>query len=90
MRRPASSPWRYEVKLNYDLIAERCQGEHKTCQGKVEMASLWQSRDVAFCLGLLGQHVNLRLSVKRRRCVMKARMAPCCAKDEGGPFGVAL
>jgi hypothetical protein len=31
-----------------------------------------------------------RRLVKRRRCVMKARTAPCCAKDEGGPFGVAL
>jgi DNA-binding NarL/FixJ family response regulator len=28
--------------------------------------------------------------VARARCVKKARRVPCCAKDEGRSFGVAL
>ena len=28
--------------------------------------------------------------VEWKRCVKKARIAPCCAKDEGRPFGAAL
>ena len=42
----------------------------RQCQGKVEMSCPWQSRNVAFPLGLLGVHVNLRVPVKRRRAML--------------------
>jgi hypothetical protein len=34
------------------------------------MSPLWQSRNVVFCLGLLGVHVSLRVPVKRRRALL--------------------
>jgi hypothetical protein len=47
------------------------------------------------CLG--GAHAQAEstgraqiLAMKRRCCVKKARIAPCCAKDEGRAFGAAL
>jgi hypothetical protein len=43
---------------------------YSICQGKVEMSPLWQSRNVVFCLGLSGLHVNLRVPVKRRRALL--------------------
>jgi hypothetical protein len=46
------------------------EGFSSSCQGKVEMSPLWQSRNVVFCLGLSGLHVNLRVPVKRRRALL--------------------
>ena len=40
------------------------------CQGKVEMSSSWQSRNVAFGRRLLEAHVSLRVPVKRRRALL--------------------
>src|SRR5579872_146880 len=39
--------------------------------GKVEMSPPWQSRNVAFCTGLSGMRVNLRVPVKRRRALLR-------------------
>jgi len=40
------------------------------CQGKVEMSPRWQSRNVPFCLELLGARDILRSPVKRRRAML--------------------
>jgi len=55
------------------------------CQRKVEMSPSRQSRNVPLCLGLSGVRVNLRLPVKRRRCVKKAQRRHAVRKMKGGP-----
>jgi predicted CDP-diglyceride synthetase/phosphatidate cytidylyltransferase len=40
------------------------------CQGKVEMSPSEQNRNVPFCLGFVGVHVNLLVPVKRRRALL--------------------
>jgi len=47
--------------------ATLCRAPACVCQGNVEMSCLWQSRNVAFPLGLSGVRVILRVPVKRKR-----------------------
>ena len=54
----------------YHLLAVNVKLGALLCQGKVEMSSPWQSRNVAFCLGFSGVRVNLLVPVKRRRALV--------------------
>jgi len=52
------------------MLLIQSQGLVLFCQGKVEMSCSWQSRNVAFSLGLWGVRVMLRLPVKQRRALL--------------------
>src|ERR1022692_4898748 len=54
------------------------------CQGRVEVLLFWQSRNVPFVQLDRGVH-TLRVPVKRRRCVKKARRRHAVRKTKEGP-----
>src|SRR5437016_5488962 len=56
--------------LKDDILILLPQQYPGVCQSKVEMSPPWQSRNVAFGLGLSGVHGNLRVPVKRRRALL--------------------
>jgi hypothetical protein len=56
------------------LAAIPCQFTVRQCQGKVEMSSPWQNRNVAFGVGVSGVHVNLLVPVKRRRALVATNL----------------
>ena len=59
-----------KCRLFYQPLRRACKAGQADCQGKVEMSPRWQSRNVPFCLELLGARDILRSPVKRRRAML--------------------
>jgi hypothetical protein len=68
------SQWRHFYFAKGDVSTLLPQCDFRVCQGKVEMSSPRQSRNVAFGPGLSGVHVNLPASAKRRRALLASNL----------------